>query len=885
MSTTHATPGPEARPAASPLRAWFYALGFLGLAIAVASIGDMFSSRPYDGIIPVAYRRGGIEVRKTVPGSPAARAGIPDGDCVLGIGRSMVTSISDASAELRRHKIGATVPYLVRHGPCLSLPTAGGSAEVRTVPVHLSAERLGGKTYLYDAILGFLFFFIGLFVFRNRPDDRAARIFFLLCVLFLLFFVCRLRPASYWWIDVFVQNTGTVSLFLLPAVFLHFFLIFPRPKKLGFARADEWTGEPAAAWKRRLQDFLSASPQLLYLIYSVPPLVFLYDVARQLRGNRVTILSGAPLSSWILLGDYLVLGLLALAHSAFTLEDPRERRQASHVFVGTILGTTPFLIFGILLPSLFNNEDYVFYGVVPMILIPITFAYAIVRFQMLNIRLVVRRTFLYAGTTAILFGFYAVLFAAANSVFSGSRLAASPVFNFGFFLVALPLFELVRRRLQSPIDRLFFRDKLDYRLALLEMSEAITGELDLGRIADYLTASVAATMRLERASIWVRDVEGFLERRGRREDRLAPGATVRRLLQKEGKPVRLEELSLHFADRDSEEFRTRLVEEGFRLAVPLVYRERLMGLLALKEKLSGERFDRDDDALLSTLANQAALAIETALLHDEMTRQAEFRRDLEIARDIQSSLLPRSLPQVPGFSFLGGSLPAKVVGGDFYDFIPFEDNCLGIVLGDVSGKSVPASLLMVASKEIVYSRALTTRDPGLLFQESNRRIYSIKRRMFVSLGYFVLDPGSMSLHYAIGGQPLPILIRSGDGGPRTLDPPEHRLPLGAFREVPYDTREIFLKRGDLIFFYTDGFSEAMDERMEPYGEERLMESVARRTTESLEELARGVLADIRGHVGAAEQYDDMTFLILRVDSKQAEEVVSAQAPPGDVPTV
>lgn len=290
-----------------------------------------------------------------------------------------------------------------------------------------------------------------------------------------------------------------------------------------------------------------------------------------------------------------------------------------------------------------------------------------------------------------------------------------------------------------------------------------------------------------------------------------------------------------------------------------------MGVLALKEKLSGERFDREDRAFLSTLANQAALAIETALLHDEMTRQAEFRRDLEIARDIQSSLLPRSVPRVPGFRLLGGSLPAKVVGGDFYDFIPFEDSCLGVVIGDVSGKSVPASLLMVASKEIVYSRALTTRDPGLLFQESNRRIYSIKRRMFVSLGYFVLDPHAMSLRYAIGGQPLPILLRSGDGGPRQLDPPEHRLPLGAFREVAYDTREIFLKRGDLIFFYTDGFSEAMDEQMNPFGEERLMESLVLRRDGSLEDLANGVLADIRRYVGGAEQYDDMTFLLLKAE--------------------
>jgi serine phosphatase RsbU (regulator of sigma subunit) len=856
-----------ARPLA-PRPVWLLAVGFAGLAIAIASIADMFSARPYDGIVPVPYGRMGIEVRATVPGSPAEKAGIKPGDCVQGIGKRIVKTGSDASAELRRHKIGEKVDYLVRRGPCPAQPRASESpqSELRTVRLQLSSERLGGKTYLYAVVVGFLFFCIGLFVLVRVPQERSARIFFLLCALFLIFFVCRLRPYSYWWIDVFVQNTGTVSLFLLPAVFLHFFLVFPRPKRLQFARPDERTGDPPARWKVRLQDFLSASPGLLYLLYAIPPFVFLYDVFRQMQGEKVTVLSGAPLSSWILLGAYLVMGLVALAHSAFTLEDPRERRQAFHVFVGTILGTVPFVLFFIVLPSAFGIDEYAFYGIIPMILIPLTFAYAIVRFQMLNVRVIVRRTFLYAATTAVLLGLYALAVALANLVFTSSRLSASPLFNFGFFLVGISLFEVLRRKLQAPLDKLFFREKFDYQAALLEMSEAITGELDLGRIADYLTASITGTMRLEKASIWLRERDGWLERRGQRDDRLSPAAAMRRVLRQEGKPSDLREISLHFADDESEEFRGRLLSEGFQLLVPLVYRERLMGVLALKEKLSGERFDRDDQALLSTLANQSALAIETALLHDEMTRQAELKRDLEIARDIQTSLLPRSVPELPGFSFFGGSIPARVVGGDFYDFIPFEDQRLGLVIGDVSGKSVPASLLMVASKEIVYSRALTTSDPGTLFQESNRRIYAIKRRMFVSLGFFLLDARSMSLRYAIGGQPLPILIRSGDGGPRLLEPPENRLPLGAFREVAYDTMEIFLRKGDLLFFYTDGLTEAMDESMNPYGEERLMASMeARKGVVALEELAQGILSDIRDHVLGAEQYDDMTFLFLRVD--------------------
>ena len=276
--------------------------------------------------MPMPYSRGGIEVRAVEPGGPAESAGIRAGDRVVGIGRRLVNSTSDASEELLKHRIGETVPYLVRRG----------EHPPRPLPVKLSSVRLGGTTYLYAAGLGFLFFFIGLFVFRHRPDDRAARIFFLLCVLFLLFFVCRLRPASYWWIDVFVQNTGTVSLFLLPAVFLHFFLIFPRPKRLPFARAGRVDGGAAGALEGPgFRTFCRRAPALFYLIYAIPPVVFLYDVFRQVRGQHVSVLSGAPLSSWVLLGDYLVLGLIALAHSAFTLPDaaraapgvPRLRRD------------------------------------------------------------------------------------------------------------------------------------------------------------------------------------------------------------------------------------------------------------------------------------------------------------------------------------------------------------------------------------------------------------------------------------------------------------------------------------------------------------------------------------------------------------------------------
>ncbi len=836
------------------------AFGFVGLAIAVGSLADMFVRRPSDGIMPYPYGQEGVLVREVARDSGAERAGIRPGDRIEGINHRIVRKPSDASRELLRCRIGSTVDYLVARG-----------GETFTVAVPVGGRTLGDPTYLYEALIGLLFFAIGFFVFWKRPEDEAVWIFFVVCVLFLLFFVCRLRPASYWWVDLFVQNTGTISLFLLPAAFLHFFLVFPRPNRFHFADPlRDPFGKAPSAVARRLQEFLNGSRLLYFLIYAVPPVVFIVDVRRQIAGRPVGLLSGAPIASWVLLGDYLVLGLIALAHSAFTLANSVERRQVTQVFFGTILGTGPFVVFGVIFPTVFHNDAYVFWGVAPMILIPLTFAYAIVRYQILNVRVIVRKSILYTITTAVIFALYAGALAAANTLFANSRLSASRLFFFGFFLVVIPLFEFLRRRLQTPIDKLFFREKIDYQNAVLEVSETVAAELDLAKVADYLAARLVSLLRVSGAEIFLRDREQQLVGREHRDEKVSLSSLAARFLRGSGRPREIGELASGcWGEPESARLLSALSHRGVRLLVPVVYREKLMGFFALNAKLSEEDFDRDDFLLLETLANQAATAIETARLHDEMTQQAEFRRDLEIARDIQTSLFPTEFPRLAGVSFTGGSLPARVVGGDFYDFFPVDGGSrIGFVMGDVSGKSIPASLLMVASREIMYAGSRGIPDPGALFRESNRRIYDIKRKMFVAMSYFVLDPRALSLRYAIGGQPLPLLLRPGNGGPVALDPPEYRLPLGALKDVPYDTREVFLAPGDLLFFYTDGFTEAMDAEMNPFGEELLAESFARHASADLDATASGILADVRRHVGNAEQYDDMTFLLMNVTKGQ-----------------
>ncbi len=394
-------------------RAAVVAAGVVGCLIALLSLVDMLLPKPWDGVVPEPYASGGIVVRDLVPGSGADRAGLRSGDVILGVGRRMLRGPTEAPPELRRHAVGESVPYLVKRG-----------TDVFEAEVRLSPYRAASLSYFFYVFLGASFFLLGVFVYSQRPDDPAAAVFYLLSVLFMLFFACRLRPLSYYWVDYFVQAAGTLALFLLPAVFLHFFLLFPERKVFRFAdpRPGERAPSRAKAW---LQGFLNGSPLLLTILYTAPPAVYLVQMAAVARSGRpVRLIYGAPILNWILLADFLVLGLLALFHSWWTARDRARRRQILVLLLGTLGGTVPFLVFAVSFPSLFREERYLAWGVVPMALVPLTFGYAIVRFRLFDVRVIVRKSLVYGALTAVVTGLYAL------AVVAGSRVAASFSRNF-----------------------------------------------------------------------------------------------------------------------------------------------------------------------------------------------------------------------------------------------------------------------------------------------------------------------------------------------------------------------------------------------------------------------------------------------------------------------
>ncbi len=318
-------------------------------------------------------------------------------------------------------------------------------------------------------------------------------------------------------------------------------------------------------------------------------------------------------------------------------------------------------------------------------------------------------------------------------------------------------------------------------------------------------------------------------------------------------------------DLDSPALR-QMREAGVKLLVPLVSQGELIGLLNLGPRLSQQEYSADDRKLLSDLATQTAPAVRVAQLVRQQQQEAKERerieQELRIARLIQQTLLPKTLPELPGYEVAAYYQPAREVGGDFYDFLELEDGRLGLVIGDVTDKGVPAALVMATTRTMLRAAAQRLDSPGEVLKRVNDVLVpDIPPNMFVTCLYAILDPESGRLVYANAGHDLPYRRRAG----RSEGAEELRargMPLGLMPGMGYEEKEIVLERGEGVLFYSDGLVEAHDPRRDMFGFPRLQGLVgAQRSGGS--SLITFLLSELRRFTGEGwEQEDDITLVTL-----------------------
>jgi len=773
------------------------------------------------------------------------QAGLKYPDKILGANGTPVHTAEELYEYVSNEPIGTLISYEVEQKGKIIMPT------IATMRFTLFDFLMNFGTYLLS---GVAYLLIGLTVYILKPDTIISWIFFVACT-FL----------SLWQITVFdMQSThfGFIRFYLFantffPAAFIHFSFYFPETNR-----------------------FVSKHKFIQYLPYAVGfiiaiPMLYYYPRDGFKPFYAMTFY-------------YMIISILLLLYSIiiafFKSESVLARQRAKLILAGAVLaflipGTAYFsqLIFG----SFLGIRIHTNYLSPLLIIFPGSIAYAIAKHNLFDVDVFIKRAVGYVIITAVVVGVYAII-SITFSMFMGQyQIAQSRAFPLLFTLGIILIFNPLRDRVQTFVDRTFFRKEYDYGQVVDKIGNAITSMMDLGHILKHLTRTFIEDIFINTSAVMLLNPESTAYQvylvDGEDKENVSKvvvekSAPLMEIIEREKKEI------TKFDILEDPKYRkiSKVCAATFdalraTLLIPLIYQEKVIGLLSMGEKKSGKFFNREDIDLFHTLANQGAVAIENARLFQENLEKQRMEEELAIGRDLQMSMLPAICPEVKGFQIAAFSEPAMEVGGDFYDFIEAKSGDLGFIIGDVTGKSVSGALVMSASRSIFRMLSEEKLSVADIMMRANRRSKKdIKSGMFVALLYALLNPNAHSLVLCSAGQTQPVYYSGKDRKVKLIETKGDTFPLGILEDVDYEETQVALNPGDKVIFYTDGIVEAMNAKEELYGFERLLEVVQKNGALPAEPLLKSIKTDVADYVGDSPQHDDLTVIVLSVDKKIAQ---------------
>ena len=510
---------------------------------------------------------------------------------------------------------------------------------------------------------------------------------------------------------------------------------------------------------------------------------------------------------------------------------------------------------------------------------PLTMAYVVVVHRAMDVRVVIRQGVQYVlargGIRAIQIALVVAASIAATSLLSGDpgMLRVSVVIAGTAAIVAMG--GRFADRLRGWVDRRFFREAYEADAILSDLAIKVRTIVETKPLLETVAGRIAESLHVPRITILLNE-DGAFTPAYAFGYRVPPDATiseqsstVTRLRKQQHALVELDNPDswVQLADDDERASLERLQPE---LLLPLSFNEKLLGIMSLGPKLSEEPFSRTDIRLLDSVAAQTGLALENGRLTEaikaEVAAREKQKRELEIAHEVQERLFPQEYPPVAGLDYAGACRPALGVGGDYYDFILLSKTELGIAIGDVSGKGIPAALLMATLRAYVRGQIIHHQtDLTTVMGNLNKLVYeSSAANRYATFFYAEFDAGSRVLNYVNAGHNPPMVFRQTSGGREVLRLDRGGPVIGLMEDCRYRQGCVALEAGDVLVAYTDGVSEAMNARDEEWGEERLMNAVAAHRMAPARALIDCLMTSADAFVAGAPQHDDMTLIVVRM---------------------
>ncbi len=565
---------------------------------------------------------------------------------------------------------------------------------------------------------------------------------------------------------------------------------------------------------------------------------------------------------------YVIFAIILMGRGYRALQEPLQKRQVRPVIWGLRMGVGLYAA-AILLPVLTPVDIPAQLRSTIVVIALFTgagsVAWAIVRHQFLNLRAIVRQGMVYSAATGLLLGAYLIVIRQLDQLVAWALGVSVPYLDIGFVIMAVIFFQPLLSRMEELSERLFRRDKSDYRNVLQRLTQDITSIFEIEELHEKVASTLQAASFTDRTTLLLLEKEKMTPyvyasaQDEPSEIRFEQHAPALQLLAKASGPISLGELEKHLDSADLEGLRSL----GARLLIPIVHGEHLLGLLCLGHKLGGRRYTFEDMATFSVLAGQMAVALVNARLYQESLEKRRFEEELARARQIQEALLPKSCPSGDGFLVSALSRPSRLVGGDYHDFVTVREGRVGIAIGDVSGKGMPAALLMAVLQATLNAQAQNL----LSVKETISRVNAHMARFtdpdqFTTFFYGELDLESGSFTYSNAGHNPPLLVHA-DGQIEQLD--RGGLVLGVLEGASYQEGIVALGPKDMLFFYTDGITEAQNPDEEEFGEERLIELLLKERDRMPEDLLTLIFDRANQFAnGGLLQQDDATMVVLQL---------------------
>jgi serine phosphatase RsbU (regulator of sigma subunit) len=688
--------------------------------------------------------------------------------------------------------------------------------------------------------IGLAYLAIGFWIYRMRGVVASSRGFALFCISAslatgLYFDLISTHVLSALW---------TIAISFLGGTLIGLALVFP----------EKWSGSDR-------QIILRVLPYLLSLGLAVWGVLALNDESNP----------WAYVDAWRLSYIYTSIGIFfflgTMFYRQFTNPSNAVRQQARIVLWGSLIAFLPIAIW-MLAPNLglqiaWNPGFFLPF----LIFFPISIAIAILRYRLWDIDIILNRTLVYGLLIIVLVLIYVASIVVLQRTFQALTGERSDLAAVVSTLVIVALFIPVRRTVQNFVDRRFYRRRYDAAQTVEAFSASLRDEVDLDRVIQRLEDVVQETILPSKVCTWLNNGEGFqIFQQGQRRPANGANQGAEETLVDKDDPI-LElfnqspgTIELDQLDVDSEVYQFML-SSGYLLAVPLITQGELIGWMNLGQRMSAQNYSTGDEILLTRLAIQAAPTVRVAQLVAEQQAEAFTRERLEqellVASRIQSGLLPKELPQINDWHMSAFYKPAREVGGDFYEFKYFNDGRLGIFIGDVTDKGIPAAMVMATTRTLLLALAQESLSPDQVLKQVNNLLHDdIPAGMFVTCFYAILDPDNGKLVFSNAGHNLPYRLTNHGA----LEIKAAGMPLGMMPDMEYDLHEMVVEPGDYMIFYSDGLVEAHNEQREMFGSNRLKALFEGYTGED-PALIDHLMVELQDFTGPdLEQEDDITIV-------------------------